>query len=265
MPKVQNQLWIYSITFFADLDKKNKVQSWMRQHAKKYMFQLEKCPTTGNTHFQCYVNLKEKQRVPTLIKSLNANGLSGATVLAASDAGKEALKDYCMKDDTRVAGPWADHPIYLGQDLPASLRPWQQEIVDLIGQDPDPRKIYWYYDEVGGAGKSILSKYLYFKYQIITLTIGKASDILNLVYKMQGRSCYIFDISRTVTAGVMTEVYAAMESVKNGYFVNTKYDTGVACFDRPHVIVFSNMLPKIKALSADRWVIKDLSQMSQGN
>ncbi len=32
-------------------------------------------------------------------------------------AGKASLKDYVMKDASRVAGPWADHVIYRGQDL----------------------------------------------------------------------------------------------------------------------------------------------------
>ena len=74
---------------------------------------------------------------------------------------------------------------------------------------------------------------------------------------------YIFDISRTVPTGSMNEIYMALESVKNGYFVNTKYDTGVCCMEIPHVIVFSNHLPKLSALSGDRWKIHNLSQMSQ--
>jgi len=106
---------------------------------------------------------------------------------------------------------------------------------------------------------------MYFHMKIITLSIGKASDLLNLVYKNQGKTCYCFDISRTVTKGSMTEIYQALESVKNGYFVNTKYDTGVACFEIPHVIVFSNHLPMMAALSLDRWNIIDMSQMSQEN
>ncbi len=32
---------------------------------------------------------------------------------------------------------------------------------------------------------------------------------------------YIFDISRTVNASAMHEIYQALESVKNGYFINT--------------------------------------------
>ena len=44
--------------------------------------------------------------------SSTAHGLTNAAC-----AGKASLKDYVMKDASRVAGPWADHVIYRGQDL----------------------------------------------------------------------------------------------------------------------------------------------------
>jgi len=260
-----NQLYRWSITWFATIDDHDTIAKCFDTICKEYIYQLERCPTSKNTHYQCFVKLDKKRRHKELCKLLNGLGLSGADCSPAKDT--EALKRYAGKNESRVAGPWSDKPIYLGQDLIQieQMYPWQKEILDMVGTAPDNRKIYWYYDKHGGAGKSSLSKYLYFHHKVITLTIGKASDILNLVYKMQGKSMYIFDISRTVTAGVMTEIYAAMEAVKNGYFVNTKYDTGVCCMARPHVIVFSNMLPKYSALSLDRWEIIDMSQMSQEN
>ncbi len=260
-----NQLYRWSITYFGNIEEQNNVAKCLDTIGKDYVYQLEKCPSTGNPHYQIFVKLKKKQRSRELCKILNSMSLKGATVSPARDT--EALTSYAMKNDTRLAGPWSNKPIYMGEDLITinQMYCWQKAILAHIGKKPDDRKIEWYYDPVGGKGKSSLSKYLYFHHDIITLTIGKASDILNLVYKMQGRKMYIFDISRTVTAGVMTEIYAAMEAVKNGYFVNTKYDTGVCCMARPHVVVFSNMLPKLSALSSDRWDIINLSQMSQGN
>lgn len=258
-----NQCYIYSITYFDTIDAQPHLFKYFTKIAKKFVFQLEECPTTKNSHFQCYLNLKVKKRQHELCKMFNANGFKGADCRIASDAGKERLKAYAMKLDSRLDGPWADHPIYLGKDLIKKLRPWQQNIVNMLDKEPDRRSIYWYYDEKGGVGKSSVAKYLWFHHKILTLSIGKASDLLNLVYKLQGKRMYIFDISRTVNEHAMTEIYQALESVKNGYFVNTKYDTGVACFDIPHVIVFSNHYPKLSALSLDRWKILDLSQMSQ--
>lgn len=260
-----NQLYRWSITYFGNLEDLDIVTKCIDEIAKDWIFQLERCPRTKNTHYQCYVKLKKKKRAKELCKILNSMDMLGATVSPAAHS--SALSTYCMKENTRVAGPWSNKPIYLGEDLiaPEQMYPWQKEILHRVSTVPDARKISWYYDALGGAGKSSLSKYLYFHHDIVTLTIGKASDILNLVYKLQGRKMYIFDISRTVTSGAMTEIYAAIEAVKNGYFINTKYDTGVCCMARPHVIVFSNMLPKLSSLSADRWDITDMSQLSQEN
>lgn len=260
-----HQLYRWSVTYFGDLSEQETVAKCMDTIGKDYIYQLERCPSTKNTHYQIFVKLKKKKRKRELCKLLNGLSLSGADCSPAHDTA--ALSTYCMKTDSRVAGPWSNKPIYLGEDLITmdEMYPWQKRILSLIGTKPHDRKIEWYYDAVGGSGKSSLSKYLYFHHDVITLTIGKASDLLNLVSKMQGRKMYIFDISRTVPASAMTELYVAMESIKNGYFVNTKYDTNVCCMARPHVIVFSNMLPKMSALSRDRWEIIEMSQMSQDN
>lgn len=97
---------------------------------------------------------------------------------------------------------------------------------------------------------------MYFRHNVLTLTFGDAKDLLNLVFKKQGLPTYMFDLSRTKGGKTsMSDIYQALESVKNGYFINTKYETGVACYAIPHVIVFSNHAPDMSALSLDRWHI----------
>lgn len=254
---MSNECYVFSATWFGRLDAQPKVHKAFQLVAKKFVYQLEECPSTGSHHFQCYLNLKKKCRGGKLAKSLSALGLKGVTCSPASVAGKEMLRLYAMKTDTRIAGPWADRYIYLGDDLPTTLRPWQQRLKDYIEGPIDPRKILWYHDAKGGAGKSTFSKYMQFHYKIPTLTFGDAKDLLNLVYKFQGRRAYLFDLSRTKSKKVaMEDIYAALESVKNGMFVNTKYETGIAMFSKPHVIVFSNYAPKLSALSADKWDIR---------
>lgn len=259
------QLYMYSIVYFSDMEDQPALAKWLDKYCKKYIYQLERAPTTGNTHFQCYVNLKVKRRPTEMWKLLNAEGFDGADCSPVSNYGKLALQSYCMKKDTRVEGPWADKPIYMGQDLIKNLKGWQQDILNLLDETPDPRKIVWLYDDIGNTGKTSLAKYMYFHYpkKVCYLTVGKAADLLNFVYKMQGRLLYFIDISRTIPNGTMNELYSAIESVKNGFFLNTKYETGMACFARPHVVVCSNHLPKTTALSRDRLVIKNMSLMSQ--
>lgn len=265
MPKpVKVQLYHYDCTYFGTKDEQPKLHSIFKNIAKKFIYQLEKTPTTDREHFQIYLNLKVKKRDRELASLLSGMGLKGISCRPASDAGKTALQTYCMKTDTRIAGPWADKPIYRGQDLIKDLRPWQQSVFELLQGNPHPRTIYWYYDELGGAGKSSFSKWLYYHHQILTLTFADAKDLLNLVFKNQGLPAYLFDLSRTKGGKTsMSDIYQALESVKNGYFINSKYETGVACFAIPHVVVFSNHPPDLNCLSIDRWKIVEMSQMSQ--
>ena len=153
-----NQCYIYAITYFDSIDAQPHLFKYFTKIAKKFVFQLEECPTTGNSHYQCYLNLKVKKRQHELYKMFNANGFTGADCSIASNAGKERLKGYAMKEETRLEGPWADHPIYLGKDLIKKLRPWQQDIVNMLDVEPHSRMIYWYYDKEGGKGKSSLAK-----------------------------------------------------------------------------------------------------------
>ena len=256
---VSNPCYIYSITIFNTIDAHKDIFKFFSKIAKKFVFQLEECPTTKSHHFQCYVNLKIKKRQVDLCKMLNSEGFNGAHCAIASDAGKERLKMYAMKEDSRLDGPWADHPIYMGSDLIKKLRPWQRNIVEMLDKKPHDRRIWWYHDEVGGKGKSSLAKYMYYHHKIITLKVAKASDIINLVFKMPSQKMYIFDVQRTTRKDLMLDMYSAIEEVKTGYVVNTKYETGVKLFDRPHIIVFSNYMPDKGRLSKDMISVVNLT------
>ncbi len=275
-----SRVWVWSLTIMPVRGPKEEevtmetfqtlqplLSSWMTTNCKKFVYQTERGKETKKLHFQGFLNLKEKKRKKPLITSISHHlGLSAqaVTVSPCSSAGRTTLAKYAMKAETRVAGPWADKPIYLGQDLFKVPRPWQKEVITMLSSSgsPDPRKIYWYYDPVGSAGKSALAKYLYYHHQLLTLTFSDAKDLLNLVFKRQGLKAYLFDLSRTKGGKTsMSDIYQALESVKNGYFINAKYETGVACFAIPHVVVFSNHLPDMSALSADRWVVRHLSKL----
>jgi len=266
MSKVSNnQVYVFSCIHY-NVNLVEEVKKCFRKIAKKWIFQVEKGSKGGKEHLQMFVNLKVKKRKGEFVKLCSAHGLGGIQATIASDAGKEALKNYCLKEETRVKGPWADHVIYMGQDLPVDLYPWQQRVVDIIDGPVDDRIIYWIYDQHGNQGKSKLAKYLMFHRNIMTLPAADASNVLNLVFKTPSRNCYIFDIPRTISKKVsMDDLYAALESIKNGYIVNTKYETGVKLMSPPHVFVFSNRLPNYSSLSVDRWKIITLSQKIQEN
>jgi len=173
---------------------------------------------------------------------------------AASTAGISALKTYSLKADTRIRGPYHDGSTYIGEDLIVNLYPWQSDIKSELDGPPDRRRINVLVDEKGNTGKSAFSKYLHWHYQIPILGWGRTGDILHLVSKMPNRRAYIFDLSRSKPQDWgRDDIASAMEGIKNGLFMNTKYECSQVCMKVPHIWVFTNHIPNISSMSRDRW------------
>lgn len=267
--KKNNSCYHFSITYFFELDtcvdemvsvKDEFINSLHDIGVDKFIFQGERCPTTGRHHFQGYFHLKKKKRETQLNKGFRFLN-KGAGIKTSSAAGINALKSYCMKKKSRICGPWADKPIYLGEDLPSKLLGWQSSLKNYILGPINPREIIYVYDEFGGGGKSIFAKYMCYLYDCIKLTYGKQGDLLNLVCKNKNKQCYIFDLSRTKPSTFSNEdLYSSIEDIKNGHFINTKYETESVIMRIPHIIVFANHLPRTDRMSKDRWNILKLGK-----
>lgn len=217
------------------------------------------CTEGNNHHYQGYAHAGSKQRVGRVGRRVSAALGHQVHFQVASTAGVEALKDYTMKADTRVAGPWGLKARPAKPRTPRvvdTLYPWQRDVADLITTVPDERTIHWICEPTGCTGKTAMARWLYKKYGIPVFNYARASDILNVVAKMPGKPAYVFDFTRSRPKdSSWDDVYAAIESVKNGIFVNTKYETAMVFMDFPHVICFANQPPDLAKLSRDRWVI----------
>ncbi len=166
--------------------------------------------------------------------------------------------EYCMKLETK-SGPRHTN-IIMYQEIYDVLDdhtpyPWQQHIIDIVRGDPDPRKIHWVWEPKGNAGKTILCKHLVLKYQAIFIG-GKCRDAQYAVAmaKKEGKpiNIILFDIPRSRQGRL---AYDALESIKNGLFFSSKYESGSIVMNVPHLIVFSNAPPNETMLSEDRWDI----------
>lgn len=263
MSDIENAVYRLSITYsyqkgtdlLAFKDAYKDLIYIFKQDCDAYIFQLE---LTGenNWHYQCCVKLKTKERCSSFAKRYR-DLFPGLHVEIARD--ENALRNYCMKDESRQAGPWCDKPIYRGQDLPSSLFPWQDELKARCLGPVNDREIVWVLDTEGNKGKSMFCKYMAYHHKALTMGYATAGNLLNLVYKNQGKSIYLFDFTRSKPKELSDkDTYSAMESIKNGHFMNSKYDTGVCMMLPPHVIVFANQLPDFTALTQDRWVILEI-------
>lgn len=227
----------------------------------KYVFQLEKSPD-GFDHFQCLVKLHVKQRKASVLMNIATKCMMPMPnfQLAPSDA---AFSVYCSKKETRVNGPWSKGMVGIQCKPPTliekeAFHPWQLELVETIEGPTDDRIIYWYYDPVGGAGKTQLCKYLVYHHNAF-LFGGKAGDMASRIIMMESDvELAIMNIPRTHKDFVS---YQTIEAIKDGLIMSGKYEGGQKLFDSPHVIVFANFLPDRTAMTEDRWKIKTLSTL----
>lgn len=258
--KRQTQVWVYAFRYSDHsidiMSKHEALIAMLETYAEKWIFQLE--DTGENPHFQGYMRLKEKRRKNQMVNIFNDEGFSGAYVEPASTAGKLQLAKYAMKEETRVQGPWADHPIYLGQDLmkKENFFHWQDQVYKIYQSPPKQRKVYWIWEPHGSTGKTMFAKYMAYHHNVPVLSYGNAGDLLNLVSKLKERKAYIFNLPRSKPKDFhATDIYNTMENIKDGMFINTKYETCMVLMSVPHVFVFANYPPDMEKLSLDRWCV----------
>jgi len=140
-----------------------------------------------------------------------------------------------------------------------SLYPWQKDIIAIIGTVPDRRKVYWYYDTVGGTGKSTFVSYLMKNYGAVAMSTTVKERVIRAY---QGEPVVVINITRN--EGQKNQVnYSILETLKDGHGFNTMYEPGTKLWKIPHVFVFSNIYPDVSALSSDRWVIVDIGPQPQ--
>ncbi len=170
---------------------------------------------------------------------------------------------YCAKNDpTRVEGPWSHGiegippepiKIYLTVNM---FNDWQMFLWNLIDEEPDKRKVFWFWDPEGNTGKSSFARTVFIsKEQVLLAQSG--GDLSSRIIKTNiWPKVVIFDFARTQEEFLP---YRKIEEVKNGMAVSNKYEGGQIAFNIPHVICFANYLPDESKMSYDRWDIRRIS------
>nr|QKV51153.1 putative replication associated protein [Crucivirus sp.] len=226
--------------------------------AEKFAFQ-EEIGEEGTKHIQGVVLWKNARSFDAMKKLL-----SDEVHWEKCKSMKEALA-YCTKEDSKAPGGFR---MVKGYVVPVTLddefleytpHPWQLKVLELIKTKPDKRKIYWFWEPNGGAGKTVLATHICDHNPSTLYVTGKCADIKAGVadWCKAGNppTIVIWDIPRTNEGHIS---YEALESVKNGILYSGKYESGMCRFNKPHIIIFSNHEPDISKLSKDRWVIEDL-------
>lgn len=212
-----------------------------------FCFQEEKSET-GTPHLQGILSLKKKMRysefgLPKQIhweKVINVN----SSYKYCSDIKKRHGNIYTKNYDVDIK-------------FELELSDWQIELEKKLNDTPNDREIIWIYSDKGGIGKTSFCKYMLCKYECLYLSKGNYRDLINMVYKsdMNNNKIVLIDIPRNSGNRIS---YSAVEAIKNGLIMNSKYETGFKMFTPPHIAIFSNEEPQYDLLSEDRWNVVKL-------
>lgn len=229
---------------FNNYDEKDIQQLKDTFSSDKYVIGLE-IGKEGTKHLQGYVNLTDKKRFSALKK------INDKIHWEICKGNEESNINYCTKENNYITNMKIKKPLKILAE--SQLYDWQKDIIKIIEKEPDDRKIYWYWEPNGNMGKTTFSKYLSSKYGAIPVE-GKKNDILYCCAEFESE-IYIMDIERSMEDYIS---YGAIEKIKNGYYMCSKYESKPIIRNPPHFIIFANFEPDKKALSLDRWIIKRL-------
>lgn len=230
------------------------VKNYMKKYCKKWTFQEELGGKSGYNHFQGRMSLKVKTRLNGVIKIFGSKGHYSVTSNENRDN-----NFYVIKEDTRVNGPWSDTDGYIPKHLDA-VNPkwykWQQSVVDSLKCEPDSRTINVIYDQIGNQGKSYLASWHACRGLARKIPMcNDMKEVMQIVFDMPASRAYFLDMPRGQDERSMHNIISAFEEVKNGHCFDTRYHYRERWQDTSHIWIFTNSLPKLKLLSADRWRI----------
>lgn len=255
----EKQLYFYDFTLRASGIGLDAIRNFIKGISKKWVFQLERGEgETEYEHYQGRISLFKRKRMGEVITQYKFPPIHWS---ATSTQGSRTFS-YVMKEDTRIAGPWADtdpEPYPLTKQVKKfrenEMYPWQKTLVEMI-QGWDDRRIICIYDADGCNGKTALRLHL--------MTAGLARsipfcndyrDIMRMVYDMPRSECYFIDLPRALGKDKLFQMWSACESIKDGHIFEDRYHFRDTLIDAPQLVVTTNCCPSRDLLTRDRWVI----------
>lgn len=238
--------WAFTLNNYDNFDLDSLTHEFKTGGATRWVIGKE-VGEEGTPHLQGYVEFSNQRRLGTMKK------IHERVHWEIAKKVREANFKYCTED-----GDYIQHGFETKQlKTITELRPWQQDIEDLILTEPDDRKIYWFWEPNGNFGKTALIKYLLVKYNFIQFTRAtKSADILTCADPKY--SVYLFDFARCQEGFAP---WIALEQLKDGLVSDSKLKktTRNIIMNPPHIIIFANWEPERK-LSKDRLCVTLLEQ-----
>lgn len=277
------------------LDLAVDLEDFFRPMCQNYVFQLE---STGenenkNNHFQCRINLvhEKRMRPGTLFNLIEnyfseGNGETSKNIFYFIDISPtcNATKnfDYCMKEESRISGPWADRETsflersIMSEDL---LSQWHYGVLNKLKDRRkgvfDWRTIMHIYDHKGNNMKSSFCRYLMYHFPKevgIINGFGSPAQVNSSLVKMGPKLLYILDLPRSYSwlvkkDGITKRKYHQawpelaniVEKLKDGMLIDTMYGSDkLLLMAPPEVVILSNWPIAENVFSKDRLTVVNL-------
>lgn len=245
--------WVFTLNNYTEeeyihINTEVKRKNWL------YIIGKEEGKENKTPHLQGFIECKNAIKFSTL------KNMMPRAHIEKSKGSKEQNYAYCSKENNFITN------IKMKQIIKDPLEglelyQWQKEVLKIINEKPCKRNIYWFWEPKGNVGKTELCKSICLKRSKETIFLGgKASDIKYGVKSFidnpnNDLKICIFHFTRSLENHIS---YEAIESVKDGIFFNSKYESGMIIYDKPHVICFANFKPEKRKISKDRWIIRKI-------
>ena len=177
-------------------------------------------------------------------------GTTDLSVLRETHAGVMARYPRFAVAVIRDLRPKLEVPVY-------ALRHWQTQLVELLSQEPDPRKIHFLVDKKGNGGKTYICDFLESTQEKVQ--VMKPGKVPDMSYEYdEDTKCLIIDVPRS-KMDKFEYMYSFLESVKDGRLFSPKYEPVTKRFKTPHLVVMMNEEPDYLTLSEDRYDVIEIN------
>jgi len=241
--KVSTQRFCWCFTHNGyDPETVETFETTLQQLCSWFVFQ-EETGAAGNKHLQGVVYLKARARLSQMKQINPAIHWEPTKSISASQA-------YCSAEAKRT-GKLFVHGVKIASPVDLEEpRGWQLEVIGIIQTKPDKRTIHWFWESVGGVGKTTLCKFLVVRHNALIVN-GKSENMFHaLASNPSRREVIVVNCPRSMQDYMN---YGAIEMIKDGLVYSGKYEGAQLVFNCPHVFVFANTPPAEEKMSAGRW------------
>lgn len=245
-PKQSNpkKSWCLTLNNWKPEEYNNILNYLKEDSANEWIIGKEK-GEMGTPHLQIYISFKIKKRFEQ-IKKINSR-----LHIEASRGNKKQNLMYCSKEGDYTSNCRIPRPLEILKT--EDLRPYQQDVINIISEKPEPRKIYWWYGPKE-IGKSELLFKICAEHEGHILPVTK-SHALSQVFKTHDEvETYVFNLTADESEYQKHDMFSIMEAIKDRMFA-AAFGTecnGMCLMNHKHLIVMANQPPDFMKTEIDQ-------------